>query len=137
LTLLLSGGCATVEQRIEDNRAVFETFPPDVQESIREGEIALGFTQEQVRIAMGNPDRIVTRTEEGEKTATIWLYVGRESRLARVDAFGPNRFYYGSHRGLLHRYPLLRPYYVQIEEEVVTDAVTFVDGEVAAYEMME
>lgn len=55
-------------------------MPAEVQQQIKAGEVAVGFTQQQVTLARGKPDRIGRRT-----TATgaeeVWTYTRRASGL--------------------------------------------------------
>lgn len=69
----LMAGCASTDSRIRRNQAAFDSWPAHVQEAIRQGEVLLGFTPAQVRVALGEPPRVFTRTSvEGE--AEIWAY---------------------------------------------------------------
>jgi hypothetical protein len=72
-SLLLLSGCSTPASRIESHRAEFAGYPPAVQEKIRAGRVDLGFTPEQVRLALGEPLRKVTRsTATGDSEE--WVY---------------------------------------------------------------
>ena len=73
LTLLAMMGCATPESRIRQNPQLFGSFPPDVQEKIRQGHIALGFNQDAVRMALGDPDRVFQRITTNH-VADVWSY---------------------------------------------------------------
>jgi hypothetical protein len=65
--------CNTVDSRIRRQQALFDGYPPDVQNNIRNGRIAVGYTPEMVAMALGEPDRKVeTRTEDG--VAEVWSY---------------------------------------------------------------
>ena len=76
LVLLLSGCATTPADRIAQNRSNFDTWPAEVQAKARAGQVAVGFTEEQVRVALGEPDHTLTRiTEKG--TALIWAYSHR------------------------------------------------------------
>lgn len=73
LSVLILAGCSTPQSRIEQNRAVFNSFPAAVQEKVRAGQIDVGFTPEMVALALGEPARKATRkTETGE--AEVWIY---------------------------------------------------------------
>ena len=50
---LAAAGCSTVGSRIEKNRAQYETWPLPVREKVAAGQIDLGFTTEQVAVALG------------------------------------------------------------------------------------
>ena len=73
LVALLLTGCASIDSRIRRNQAAFDLWPDHVQEAIRKGEVLLGFTPAQVRVALGEPPRVYARTSvEGE--AEVWAY---------------------------------------------------------------
>jgi len=64
LVLALAGCATTPADRIAQHRSAFDTWPAEVQTKIRAGQIAVGFTEEQVRMALGDPERVITRTTE-------------------------------------------------------------------------
>ncbi len=71
--LLLLVACSSPDSRIAKNRGLFDSLPPAAQADIRAGRVALGFTPDMVRLALGEPDREVTRTDaSGERL--IWIY---------------------------------------------------------------
>jgi len=67
------GGCSTTDSRIKDNQAAFNAAPAEVQTKIRDGKVEVGFTEEQVLMALGKPDRRYTRTTAAG-TTDIWAY---------------------------------------------------------------
>jgi len=73
LVLLGALACAGADSRIADEQDVFDTYPPEVQERIRAGEVAVGFTEEQVLMAVGEPDRRTQVTSE-DAVAEIWTW---------------------------------------------------------------
>jgi hypothetical protein len=73
LTLLTAAGCASPGSRISRNQAAFDSWPAEVREKVRAGTAGLGFTMEQVRVALGEPARKFTRTS-GAGTAEVWAY---------------------------------------------------------------
>ncbi|HVS53713.1 MAG TPA: hypothetical protein VHD62_15260 [Opitutaceae bacterium] len=79
--LLLAAGCASVDSRIAKNRAAFDAWPPAVQDKIVRGQIDVGFTREQVAVALGEPDRVFTRTT-ADGTAEVWSYRDRGPRVS-------------------------------------------------------
>lgn len=82
LPLFLLVACATPESRIKKHQDVFDTFPPDVQERVRDGKIDVGDTKDMVFIALGNPDREYTRrTASG--IMTVWSYTDHYSQTRR------------------------------------------------------
>ena len=72
LALIISG-CATTESRISKNQAAFDAWPSEVQSSIRAGKVKIGFTTEQVRVALGEPNRVYSR-QSAEGESEVWAY---------------------------------------------------------------
>ena len=69
----LTGCSTTPDQRIAKNAALFDTFPPQVRQKIRAGEVDIGYTPEMVRLALGEPSRVFSRqTETG--AVELWVY---------------------------------------------------------------
>ena len=82
-SVLLLSACTTArtpEQRIERDRTTFDSWPADVQRQVRAGEVAVGFDEAQVRMALGDPDDVTTRTT-AEGNAEVWTYRDRSTRL--------------------------------------------------------
>jgi hypothetical protein len=102
----LLAACSTPEARIRRNADFFATLAPEQQQLIREGKIAIGFTPDLVRLALGDPDRVAVRqdtTGEGE----AWSYTNYET----LDGAPLYRGWYHRYGGL--RDPLYRyPYYL-------------------------
>lgn len=72
---VLFAGCASTPSnpRIAQNQARFNTYTPQERKLIRMGEVAVGFTQEQVRMALGAPSRErTTDTRAGKQI--VWEY---------------------------------------------------------------
>ncbi len=87
---VLLAGCSTVASRIDRNRAAFESYPLAVQEKIAQGEVDVGFTPEQVRMALGEPDRVSTRTT-ADGVSEVWGYRSKRPRFSvgvGVGVFG-------------------------------------------------
>jgi hypothetical protein len=81
LAVVLLAGCATVDSRIRKHQAAFDSWPAQVQATIRAEKVDLGFIPEQVRVALGDPDRVFLRkTSEGE--AEVWAYYDRGPRFS-------------------------------------------------------
>ncbi len=100
LCLLMVSGCATPAYRIKKNPELFASFPPEVQEAVRQGRIEVGFTRDMVRMALGAPDRVrVRRTAEG--LTEVWVYTG----IRHVSALTPveSGYWYRDRRGRLRR----------------------------------
>lgn len=77
----LGAGCASSPQsRIKKNQDAFNTYPAAVQAAIQRGEVTAGFTPDQVRLAQGEPDRVLTRTSETGQSE-VWIYRERGPRV--------------------------------------------------------
>lgn len=78
LAAVLFTGCQSLDSRISKNQAQFDTWPAEVQQKIRAGRVDIGFTPEQVRVALGEPDRKYSRTTESG-SSEVWAYFGGRS----------------------------------------------------------
>jgi hypothetical protein len=67
--------CAGPASRIKKHQAEFDAYPSDVQKKIRAGQVDVGFTDQQVALALGRPDRIYTRKTETSQQE-VWAYGG-------------------------------------------------------------
>jgi hypothetical protein len=65
--------CSTPASRVARNQAAFDSWPAEVREQVRVGKVAVGFTPEQVRVALGEPDRVFVRTTGAGETE-VWAY---------------------------------------------------------------
>jgi hypothetical protein len=90
--LCFLAACSTPEARIRRNQALFDSLPAAEQALIREGKVAVGFTPEMVRLAVGDPDQRWIRTDAQGQTE-IWSYTSYVS-----VSGGP------LYRGYYHRY---------------------------------
>lgn len=81
LLVALLTACSTTASRIRAQQGAFDSYPAEVREKIRAGQVAIGFSPEQARMALGEPSRIYSRqTEQGE--AEIWSYQDRGPALS-------------------------------------------------------
>jgi hypothetical protein len=80
LFLALAGCATTPAERIEKNRTAYASWPPDVQARVSASEVAPGFTPEQVRMALGEPDRVFTSVT-GTATEEVWAYRNHRPRI--------------------------------------------------------
>lgn len=74
LVLFAAAGCtSTPTSRVAENKALYNQWPADVQAKVAAGQIAVGFTPQQVRMALGDPSRTFTRTTN-DGTSETWAY---------------------------------------------------------------
>jgi hypothetical protein len=73
--LIAVTGCNTLDKRISTRQAQFDAWPAEVREKIRAGRVDIGFTPEQVLVAMGEPVRKYQRTTT-EGKSEVWAYTG-------------------------------------------------------------
>ncbi len=93
-------GCATPATRIRENPGLFASYAPAQQDLIKRGQVAVGFDMDMVRLALGDPDHVRTRTTP-DGVSQVWSYVTYES---------PDG--YPLYRGWYHRYYAWRdPFY--------------------------
>jgi len=78
LLALVFSGCATPTSRIAKNQDAFDSWPVEVREKVRAGQVDIGFTQPQVLVALGKPTRTYAHRSEGGE-AEIWAYAGGKS----------------------------------------------------------
>jgi hypothetical protein len=92
LGLIAAFACSTREGRIQEEQSLFESYPPEVQERIRDGKVALGDTEEMVRMTLGKPNETsLVSDEEGEFIQ--WAYT--TSRPAIGVGIGGGNIGYG------------------------------------------
>lgn len=124
--LALLAGCSTPEARIQRNPEAFARLAPEEQQLVREGKVAIGFTPEMVRLALGNPDRVYTRTD-ANGVSESWSYTTYETDSGMM-----------LYRGWYHRYwsDPLYPYYTSTSTRRTRELlkVVFTSGRVSAIE---
>jgi outer membrane protein assembly factor BamE (lipoprotein component of BamABCDE complex) len=74
LGAVLLAGCDTPDSRIKDSPQAFAQLNPDQQALVKNGQIAVGFDMEAVKLALGEPERIVMRTD-ADGQHQVWHYV--------------------------------------------------------------
>lgn len=128
LALGLAGCATTPERRAQQHPEVFEALPPEVQENVLAGQVEIGYTPDMVFLALGAPDRKVTRRTENEQRE-IWVYQGRfvTTETVRVyDQFGRFR-------------PVRSPIYLDrtVEHRYTRARLEFVEGKLVSLEQTE
>jgi hypothetical protein len=73
LSIALISGCSTTSQRIDASGAEFNRYTAAEKRLIRSGQIAVGFDEDQVRMALGDPSHIKPDTLSSG-TRYIWEY---------------------------------------------------------------
>lgn len=94
LIVLCAGvsGCASPDYRIKKNPEVFASFPPDVQELVRKGQVNIGFTPPMVEMALGEPDRKYARMTAGG-SLEVWSYTSTQIKSDRQRVQADIRYY--------------------------------------------
>jgi len=117
--------CATTPQaRIDRDPDRFAALPPEQQARIREGSVGVGFDETAVRLALGEPDRVIERESEDGLT-TAWLYYAAVPGFYNGAYCAPGFPYYG------YAYYCRPTPQTQYEER---SRVIFKDGKVIAVE---
>ncbi len=79
LAWLITGCATTVDDRIQADRERYDAYPADIQANISEGRIEPGYSEDMVRMALGEPDRVGTRITE-DTADEVWVYHPPRSR---------------------------------------------------------
>jgi len=138
LALLAFTGCQTVDTRIKEKPAVFASLDKVTQDRIREGIIGIGYTEDMVYLALGNPDQ-VRESVTAEKQTVTWIY---NSYIPHYDTMFMASYYrypYGYPYPYTYRYayyypPYMGPTYTEKEERM---RVTFNEGKVTAIDQVK
>ena len=69
--------------RIDSNRAVYESWPIDVQDAVHNGRAIPGMTPEQVEMALGKPTSIESRAGK-DGPEDIWVYKKSSAQLPAI-----------------------------------------------------
>lgn len=137
--LLFSAGCQTVDTRIKEKPAVFASVDKETQDKIRQGVIGLGYTEDMVYLALGQPDQKRETVTAAARTL-VWIYNTYTTRYDGSYAMGgyyyrrpyyyPYPYYY---RPYSYYYPIYADSYTEKEERI---RVTFNDGKVTAIDQV-
>jgi hypothetical protein len=134
LATLLLAGCSTIDSRIKEKAEVFAAADPATQESLRKGIVEIGYTPDQVYIALGTADDRRERiTAKGRDLTWIYHSYHEDYRgtamvgYRRLIAYDPVR-----RRNYVYWEPaMVDVYRGQIDERI---RITFRDGKVAVTE---
>lgn len=73
LCIVIFLSCSTPDSRIRKTQELFDSYPAEVQKNIRAGKVEVGYTEDMVRMALGDPNEtVVNKTAEGE--VHVWAY---------------------------------------------------------------
>ncbi len=134
LALLLFAGCATPEARIKRQPELFATLSSSDQQLIRQGKVALGFTPEMVKLALGDPDRVYTRLDASGNNES-WSYTTFETDYGMPlfrGFYHRHYHHYGHGFGFGGMYPYYLHYPARRDREYFR--VVFSGGKVASIE---
>jgi hypothetical protein len=123
--------CSTPESRIKRQPELFASLTPTDQELVKQGKVAIGFTADLVKLALGDADRVWVRTD-ATGTNEVWSYTTYETDAGVY-------LYRGYYHCSLHRFDPLYPYYLTApgrrEREEVR--IQFKDGRVSVVEQVK
>lgn len=71
-------GCTTPDARINAQPQLFAQLTPAQQALVKNGQVALGFSMDAVKLALGDPDHVSMRTDASGQVQ-IWHYATYES----------------------------------------------------------
>ncbi|MDX2187558.1 MAG: hypothetical protein SFV32_11545 [Opitutaceae bacterium] len=131
LLLAFLSGCSTPESRIAKQPELFASLQPGDQELVRQGKVAVGFTPDMVKLALGDADKVWVRTDAAG-TNEVWSYTTYESD-AGVYLY----------RGYYHRWHYrgdpLYPYYLTVPSRREREEIRlqFKDGRVSVVEQVK
>jgi hypothetical protein len=74
LCAVLLAACDSPDSRIKNSPQEFARLTPDQQALVKNGQIAIGFDMGAVKLALGDPARIVVRTDSTGQHQ-VWHYV--------------------------------------------------------------
>jgi hypothetical protein len=82
--LLVLAGCASSPvSRIDANRAVYESWPVEMQEAVLNQRAIPGMTPPMVEMALGKPTEIQSRTGK-DGLDEVWIYRKSSARLPSI-----------------------------------------------------
>lgn len=132
--LLFAAGCQSVESRIKEKPDVYANVDKATQDKIKQGIIDLGFSQDMVYIALGNPDeKRESKTTSG--TTLTWIYNTYYTRYEGSAMAGYYRsVYYDPYLRTyrLYYHPVFADTYSEDKEERIR--IVFTGGKVTSIE---
>ncbi len=132
--LLLAAGCQSVESRIKEKPDVYANVDKATQDKIKQGIIDLGYSEDMVYIALGNPDqKRESKTAAG--SSVTWIYNTYYTRYEGSTMAGYyRRVYYDPYLRTyrLYYHPVFADTYSEDKEERIR--IVFTNGKVTAIE---
>ena len=127
-------GCQSVESRIKEKPEVFAKLDVATQDKIKQGIIDLGFTEEMVYLALGDPDQKKESVSAAGEAVT-WIYNSYYERYDGTHSIGYRRQVYfdpylNTYR--IHYHPAFVEAYVTEKEERIR--IVFKEGKVSVIE---
>lgn len=127
-------GCQTVESRIKERPEAFYRLDTATQDKILQGIIDIGFSEDMVYLALGDPSEKRERITENARTQ-IWIYSTYYTRYdGRTNVGYYRRVYFDptvqTYR--IHYRPVFADTYREEKEERIR--ITFRDGRVTVIE---
>lgn len=81
LTAATFSACSSPDNRIKSHQSTFDHLSAQDQGKIRGGQVDVGFTEEMVIMALGEPDRRYSRTTSAG-TTDVWAYRDRAPKIS-------------------------------------------------------
>jgi hypothetical protein len=101
IVLLVSAlpACESAQTRIKHSPETFASYSPQVQGLIRTGQVSVGFSTDQARMALGRPDWVFAETTAAG-AREVWVYGVGVSMVGYGYGFGSDCSYgvYGAMR---------------------------------------
>jgi hypothetical protein len=74
LGALLVAGCgSSTMSRIDANRALYESWPIEMQQAVLDGKVEVGMTKDMVAMSIGKPTEVESNAQTGSNEE-IWVY---------------------------------------------------------------
>jgi hypothetical protein len=86
---LLAGGCGSPQiNRIDRDRAVYESWPLEIQQAVLDGKVEIGMTPAMVVMSWGQPTEKLPSPTAGNEEIWIWRKGGSDGMVTPLPA-GP------------------------------------------------
>jgi uncharacterized protein YceK len=131
---LIMTGCSTVDSRIKEKSAAYNTLDPQTQARLKQSVIKVGDSLDMVYVALGHPDRTREKTTAKGQTLT-WIYSSYTQGYEGAEFVGYRRHAFFDRRAeawRIHYEPVHADLYSNRVEEYMR--VSFEDGKVTVIE---